>query len=454
MKYEIKNLVDEIFRGAPENKKAADLKEEIYQNLTDRYDELIHGGKSDREAMEVIKSVMGDFTPLVDALGEKSSGSTGTGGAESAKAEPVNVFPAKGESVRQNGNVSGQYQTRAGNQQSSRETPKKRMSGTAKAWIIALSIILGLLIISGIVSFMVHRIWNSFDFGEFYFAGDEACSIGDAVISAEGVDSLNVKWVAGNVDIKFVESDKISFSEESTHVISTDMKMRYRVNDGVLEIMYGRSRNIFFGFWGRDYSKDLTIELPVSMSGTMDNIVIETVSANIKVDGKIDNPIEFIYTEAAAELRTLRIDTVSGNVAVGMIYVSDAVDIQTVSGKVDISLSETARLNVGTVSGEAIFRGEADNIDFESVSGSMQLYIGQFRTLDADTTSGQVRVILNSSEISGFAVDFDSLSGSFKSDFPTTVSGNRYTNGDGSASVDFDSVSGGLTISYASELGN
>ncbi len=458
MKYEIKNLVNEIFSRAPESKKATDLKEEIYQNLSDRYDELIHSGKSDREAMDAIRSVMGDFTPLIEELGDKGAINSGThnsatGDGTAAKTEQVNVFPEKSESGRQAGNSGyAPIQNQAGGAYrpgKNNGKPKKRMSGTAKAWIITLSILLGLLIISGIVASLAHRIWNSFDFGEFYISGNEHYSVGDASISADEIDSISVKWIAGNVDVKFVAAETISISEESSYEISKDMQMHYRVNDGVLEIMYGRSRNIFFGFWGRDYSKDLTIELPVSMNNDLKNMIIDSVSANVSVDGQPVSPDGMYIDSAPSSLGKLIINSVSGNVNVDCLIASTSIDIQTVSGRVNIVGTETKKINAGTVSGYVNFNGKADDIIFESVSGGLLLQIPTFNSFKADTTSGEVKIIFDFSGISGFTTNFDSISGTFKSDYPTTVSGSRYTNGDGSALIDFDSVSGGLTITYS-----
>jgi hypothetical protein len=467
MKYEIKNLVDEVFRGAPESKKAAELKEEIYQNLSDRYDELVHGGKSDREAMEAIKSAMGDFTPLIAALGENncngeykndkdnnsSENDARDAGGVSGKDGPVNVNASGGADAGK----AGSKQKRAEDgglgascgRDNSRNEKRKKMSGVSMAWIIALSVIFGLIIITFIYNMIVHSVINSLS--NYYISADELYSIGGGSISADGIDGVSIKWIAGNVDIRCVEGNTVNISEKSDHTISSDMQLRYRVKDGRLEIVYGRSRNIFFGFWGRDYSKDLTIELPYGMSGVLKNVEIETVGANVKIDGKTGGSSETAgtaVTDALLEISLVKVDTVSGNILIDMISASDCIKIQTVSGQICISFSKTPDLDIGTVSGEVYFKGQADDISYNSVSGNLELHIPLPRSVKANTTSGKVRIIMPSAEISGFTADFDSVSGSLRSGYPTTVNGKRYVNGDGASLIDFDSVSGGLVIDY------
>lgn len=71
MKEELKIYVDTLFKDAPQNDAALDLKDEIISNLNARYDDCIRQGMSETEAYgSAIKSV-GDISGLIEELKNK-----------------------------------------------------------------------------------------------------------------------------------------------------------------------------------------------------------------------------------------------------------------------------------------------------------------------------------------------------------------------------------------------
>ncbi len=68
MKNKIKDYIDLIFADAPDCAKTREIKEEMYANISDRYDDLIKEGKSEAAAYNIGISGIGDISELIDSL--------------------------------------------------------------------------------------------------------------------------------------------------------------------------------------------------------------------------------------------------------------------------------------------------------------------------------------------------------------------------------------------------
>lgn len=68
MRYMIREYVESLFADAPKTAGASDLKEEIIGNLEEKYDDLTAGGMSAEEALESVKSNIGNVDELIAGL--------------------------------------------------------------------------------------------------------------------------------------------------------------------------------------------------------------------------------------------------------------------------------------------------------------------------------------------------------------------------------------------------
>lgn len=74
MKEKLRSYIDDLFANAPSTVRAVELKEELYQNLTDKYNDLIAEGKSEESAFNIAVASIGDVDSLIANLaGEKQS---------------------------------------------------------------------------------------------------------------------------------------------------------------------------------------------------------------------------------------------------------------------------------------------------------------------------------------------------------------------------------------------
>ncbi|MBQ3507059.1 MAG: hypothetical protein IJA91_00800 [Clostridia bacterium] len=83
MKTKLKEYIDTIFVDAecraPYNQKVRDLKEEMLQNLYDRYDDLLAAGKTPSAAYNIAVAGVGDISTLLDSVVGSGAASAPTG---------------------------------------------------------------------------------------------------------------------------------------------------------------------------------------------------------------------------------------------------------------------------------------------------------------------------------------------------------------------------------------
>lgn len=73
MEDKLRAHMDHLFREVPPTKKAVELKEEILQNLLDKYHDLIAEGKSEEAACHIAIASIGDISELLASLKESAT---------------------------------------------------------------------------------------------------------------------------------------------------------------------------------------------------------------------------------------------------------------------------------------------------------------------------------------------------------------------------------------------
>lgn len=89
MKNKLKEYIDLVFadaeRRAPGNRRVTELKEEILQNLYEKYDDLISKGKTPAAAYNIAVAGVGDISGLLDSVCGSGSNHTETVGQEQSE---------------------------------------------------------------------------------------------------------------------------------------------------------------------------------------------------------------------------------------------------------------------------------------------------------------------------------------------------------------------------------
>ena len=67
MNEKLRHYIDDLFANAPSTVRAVELKEEMYQNLMDKYNDLINEGKSEESAYNIAVASIGDVDIATNA---------------------------------------------------------------------------------------------------------------------------------------------------------------------------------------------------------------------------------------------------------------------------------------------------------------------------------------------------------------------------------------------------
>lgn len=76
MQDKLRQYIDALFADAPQNKKTIELKEEMLQNLTDKYNDLLAEGKTEDAAYNLAVASVGDISELIEQLREHTQQQT------------------------------------------------------------------------------------------------------------------------------------------------------------------------------------------------------------------------------------------------------------------------------------------------------------------------------------------------------------------------------------------
>ena len=68
MREQLRSYIDNLFEETTPTKKAVELKEEMIQNLEDKYQDLLNEGKSPESAYNIAVAGIGDISPLLSQL--------------------------------------------------------------------------------------------------------------------------------------------------------------------------------------------------------------------------------------------------------------------------------------------------------------------------------------------------------------------------------------------------
>ncbi|MGL4608036.1 MAG: permease prefix domain 1-containing protein [Eubacteriaceae bacterium] len=72
MTNKIHSYIENAFSNVPSTKKIQELKDELYANLVDKYNDQLAGGKSETESYNIAISSIGDIEELVDSVRSQS----------------------------------------------------------------------------------------------------------------------------------------------------------------------------------------------------------------------------------------------------------------------------------------------------------------------------------------------------------------------------------------------
>ncbi|MBQ9777730.1 MAG: DUF4097 family beta strand repeat protein [Clostridia bacterium] len=317
-------------------------------------------------------------------------------------------------------------------------------------WLLPLVIVCCAVSVCG--TLFAFALQNDFQVHFFFASGDGAKynNRGDAVVEVQ-VNSIHVDWIAGSVTVEPYAGDKVEIVETQggAAVKVGDEQLRWYVSGGALHIRFDGKSNWFR--WQTSLDKDLTVRVPDRQLGELS---VDAVSANVTLrDLSIERGVKVSGVSGAICIsnltqKSLKIHTVSGDIALDGGN-ADHLELEGVSARLSVKDFLCGTVKAESTSGNvALERVSFDSLSLETVSGDVLVTLATIaREIELETVSGNVNLLVPA-DLSGFCAELDGASGEFISSIATTKRGDTYLFGDGSMRIDMDTSSGDLTIEY------
>lgn len=218
------------------------------------------------------------------------------------------------------------------------------------------------------------------------------------------VREIEVDWLGGSVMVVLTDDDSLSFAEMAYQDVPEEQRLSYALDGDTLKIDFCRSGHLL----SSSPEKQLVLSIPRGL--TLEKFEADTIAAAVNVTG--------LHTQT--------------------------VDISTVSGGVDLA-AEAYEIDISTTGGCAAVDADFYQLDFSAVSGSLTLTMQRAAEVDAETVSGGVTIHLPPSSY-GFALDFETVSGTPEIAFDANGGDGHWTYGDKASTLTVDTVSGNLSL--------
>ena len=218
------------------------------------------------------------------------------------------------------------------------------------------------------------------------------------------VREIEVDWLGGSVMVVLTDDDSLSFAEMAYQDVPEEQRLSYALDGDTLKIDFCRSGHLL----SSSPEKQLVLSIPRSL--TLEKFEADTTAAAVNVTG--------LHTQT--------------------------VDISTVSGGVDLA-AEAYEIDISTAGGCAAVDADFYQLDFSAVSGSLTLTMQRAAEVDAETVSGGVTIHLPPSSY-GFALDFETVSGTPEIAFDANGGDGHWTYGDKASTLTVDTASGNLSL--------
>lgn len=225
---------------------------------------------------------------------------------------------------------------------------------------------------------------------------------------AEDITKLEIEWIAGQILVQTGSTDQITIQEDGVTdpkyaMVLAQSGSKLKViccDDSVGKIDFNSAKGL---------SKDLTITVPVDWN--CDKLKIECAAATVEVNDL-----------------TIR-----------------EVDFDGASGTCEFENCTVGEMDIDTASGDVRFVGSLEMLDCDAASASVYAVLNNVpNRLDMDSMSGDLDITLPQN--AGFALSMSGLNMDFESDFDTTMKNGNYVCGDGSCRINVDAMSGDVII--------
>ena len=299
--------------------------------------------------------------------------------------------------------------------------------------------------------------------------------VGSYNVGTSGIDSVNIDWIAGSIDVKPHDGNEIQINEYAQRQLKDEEKLYLNTSGSTLTVKFREH-----GFTGYMPQKRLEVLIPRSLCESLAGFALDSTSGGVHVDHINSDTFKVNTISGSIDLAGIVSRTFDAGSTSGSITIKDAhpedMSINSISGSIRISDSGAKSLDIDSTSGSITVSGAYDSVKINSISGRQTLDNSAARSgLTADSTSGslefagsfesaklhslsgsvnirstvvpsKVKVETTSGSItiaipndSSISVNHSSTSGRLSSDIPMTIQ-------NGSAQFELSSTSGSVKI--------
>ena len=223
------------------------------------------------------------------------------------------------------------------------------------------------------------------------------------------IREIDIEWALGSIIIEPAEVDSIQISEAASS--ESAYPMVWKQNNNKLTIRFSEKNNFSFGInLGQEDSKNLCILVPIGWE--CDALEIDAASATVDVKNLTIREVDF--------------DGASGNCNFAGCVIDE--------------------LDIDTASGDIYFNGTLNSLDCDAASASVYAVFDNVPSrIEMDSMSGDLDISLPST--AGFTVSMEALTSDFVCEFGYAQEKDRtYRRGDGKCRITLNAMSGDLYI--------
>ncbi len=378
---QLKQHMDRLFAAAPKTREADDLKEEMLQNVIDKYHDLLAEGKAPEEAYRTAIRGIGDISGLISQL---------SGGATNGSGSRFESF-------------MGNSQPASSSQPF--EPARSSLSPQTKK---AIWIILG--VVAGVILIWLLGWKIFFDNYAYRHETGTASEKMESVSEGQGsqaqvsqassqrfedvtIRKIKIEWVAG--EIEMIPGDCASFEVKEPEGIEQKYKTAYELSGDTLVIKeYDQSFEFSLGINLNTITSMASKHVMVTVPETVEEVEIETVSSPVMISGDISLKkldVKMVAADvnvAGVTAREIEVEGVSGDFSMELLPGAEKVEIEMISGDINLYVPEDLGFTMETESvsgdtnvsvsvtnrGDTMIAGDGScKISLETVSGEMNI---------------------------------------------------------------------------------
>jgi len=199
-------------------------------------------------------------------------------------------------------------------------------------------------------------------------------------IYVEGIDSISIDWIAGDIALRPYDGDVIQLTERAQRTLHADEMFFADISGSTLEIRFLnpaiRERI------GLMPPKQLEVLIPTSLAENLRQLNVGSISGRVEIDG---------LSMDGLSVTAVDVGTTSGDIALSNL-VSKDIAANSTSGRITVNSATADNMSLDSTSGAIeVTETRSDELELDTLSGSITVFESSARSLEIDSTSGTVR---------------------------------------------------------------